>query len=471
MNKYKIKFRKNLPKYIQIASHIKNLIDKGQIEDGEKLIPIRKLSKILEVNNVTVVNAYEKLDSEGYANKKMGSGTYAMKKEGNKNILKEYTVMYKKITRGNLSSYIDFTGESTSPDFFPATPFKFVLNKVLDRDGAKAFIYQDVLGYRGLREVISEYFWDDTVDLEDILIISGAQQGIDIIARALLNVNDNIIVEKPTYGGALNVFKYRRANIFEIDIRKDGIDIELMEKVLQKQKIKCFYMMPYFQNPTGYSYSLEKKKRLLELADIYDFYIIEDDYLSYLKYDEELSYKPLKSMDINERVIYIKSFSKIFLPGIRLGYLISPNKFKDQIQMHKINTDITTSSLMQRALDLYIREGFWKKHIAYLNCEYKNRYNYLISAIENSLSEYIQCFSIDGGLSVYCKIKNGVSSIDLFKECSKNKVLITPGVIYYLNHNDGLGYFKLGFSKIENEQIDKALNIIKMVLEKESEKL
>jgi len=135
---------------------------------------------------------------------------------------------------------------------------------------------------------------------------------------------------------------------------EDGIDVTRFEKILKKNRIKCFYAMSYFQNPTGATYSLEKKLRILELAELYDFYIVEDDYLSELIYDNKL-YKSFKSLDINDRVIYIKSFSKIFLPGIRLGYMISPEKHKEYIQNSKINTDISTSSLMQRALDLHIK--------------------------------------------------------------------------------------------------------------------
>ncbi len=142
--------------------------------------------------------------------------------------------------------------------------------------------------------------------------------------------------------------------------------------------------MSYFQNPTGATYSLEKKLRILELAELYDFYIVEDDYLSELIYDNK-QYKSFKSLDINDRVIYIKSFSKIFLPGIRLGYMISPEKYKEHIQNSKINTDISTSSLMQRALDLYINKDLWKEHISYLNMAYKEKYDFMIKCIEKYL--------------------------------------------------------------------------------------
>jgi DNA-binding transcriptional MocR family regulator len=313
MDKYSIRLEKeDIPKYAAIANNIKKLIDENKIEDGECLPSIRNLARFLQVNNVTIVNAYKKLQNEGYAIQKMGSGTYAKRKDINKNFKKEYSEVLKRISVESLKEYIDFTGESPCSEFFPVKSFKDVLNEVIDRDGSEALIYQEALGYTGLRQSISDVFWNGKVDIEDILIVSGAQQGIDIVSKALINTNDSIIIEKPTYSGALSVFKWRRADIFEVPMEEDGVDIAKFEKILKKNKIKCFYTMSYFQNPTGISYSIEKKLHLLRLAEIYDFYIIEDDYLSELIYNKNIEYKSFKSIDENDRVIYIKSFSKIF---------------------------------------------------------------------------------------------------------------------------------------------------------------
>ena len=131
---------------------------------------------------------------------------------------------------------------------FPIDEFKEVINKVLDRDGAEALINQESLGYMKLRETINEAFWQGSLDIDDLLIVSGAQQGIDIASKAMLNINDNVIVEKPTYTGALSVFKWRRANVFQVPIEEDGINIEQFEKILKKHKIKFFYTMSYFQD-------------------------------------------------------------------------------------------------------------------------------------------------------------------------------------------------------------------------------
>lgn len=470
MEKYLTKLSsEGTPKYIQISKHIKRLIDLNVIEDGEKLPSIRILAKFLKVNNDTIINVYNRLQAEGYATQRIGSGTYVKKREYNKSFKKDYSDIFKKLSLEELKSYIDFTGENACSEFFPVSTFKAVLNEVLDRDGAEALANQEALGYFGLRKSINKYFWNNGIDLENILIVSGAQQGIDIISKSLVNVNDNVIVEKPTYSGALSVFKGRRANIFEVPVQDDGVDINVLRDILKKNKIKVFYLMSYFQNPTGMSYSSQKKREILELALEYDFYIIEDDYLSELIYDSNIFYESFKSLDLNDRVIYIKSFSKIFLPGIRIGYLITPEKFKEQIQNSKIDTDISTSSLMQRALQLYIEKGFWKEHINYLNIIYKEKYALMTETLEVVLGGLVNFKAPGGGLNFYIKLSENIAidSMTLFYKCKEKKLLLTPAVIFHKQYRDGEKYFRLGFSKASNTEIIAGVNIIKEIIKSE----
>lgn len=459
---FKISFEDEIPKYVQIANRIRRLIDNKDISDGEKLPTIRELADILEVNNVTIVNAYKKLKSDGYAFQKVGSGTYAKRKELTSLFNREYSKIFKNMLPEELEKIIDFTGETNTEVYFPINEFKSVINKVLDRDGANALIIKEPLGYEKLRETINKSFWNNKLDLDNILIVSGAQQGIDIASKAIVNINDNVIVEKPTYGGALSVFKWRRANIFEIEIKEDGVDLDEFEEILKKNKISCFYTMSYFQNPTGISYSREKKLKLLDLSKKYDFYIIEDDYLSELIYDNNIIHEPLKKLDKYERVIYIKSFSKIFLPGIRLGYMVTPASFNEIIQSSKINTDITTSSLMQRVLELYISEGFWKEHIAYQCREYKKKYKLIKSLIEDELLDKVTYIDPKGGLYFYIKLKNkSITSKELYYKLKRKNVFITPGVIFYRDSKNGDYFFRIGFSQVSKDKIIKGIGLIK----------
>lgn len=465
MNIYKdFKFKdEEIPKYIQIANYIKNLIDKRKIKDGDKLPTIRELSKRLEVNNVTIVSAYNKLKTEGYAYQKVGSGSFAKRKEVASNLRRDYSNTLKKLSSGDLSEIIDFTGETTKEVLFPINDLKYIINEVLERDGANALLSDNRNGYTDLIYTINRAFWNNKLNNEDIIIVSGAQQGIDIASKGILNINDNIIVEKPTYVGALSVFKWRKVNLFEVPVEEDGINLNKFEKILQKNEIKCFFTMSYFQNPTGISYSLEKKKRILDLAEIYDFYIIEDDYLSELIYEKSLEYVPFKWLDKNDRVIYIKSFSKIFLPGIRLGYLVAPTIFRETLQNSKHNTDITTSSLMQRALELYISSEKWKTNIKNLNDEYIERYKLMKFVLEKDFKDILTYKDPRGGLNFYVTLKENfiVNTTELFMRLKKRNVYITPGAIFFTSQGDGQDSFRISFYQTDKEKIENGMRILR----------
>lgn len=466
IEKFNIHFNSDIPKYIQISNKIKKIVNNNELYDNEKLPAIRELANYYNVNNSTIINAYKKLSEDGYVYQKIGSGTYVKRRNISSIFLRNYLKSFKDMNSKKLAEIIDFTGESNRQIQFPMLEFKDVLNRVLDRDGINAFIINEPFGYRDLRITINKIFWDNKLNFNNILIVSGAQQGIDVVSKTILNINDNIIVEKPTYRGALSVFKWRKANIFEVDINNDGVDLKKFEKILKKNKIKCFYMMSYFHNPTGISYSLEKKQKLLELAEKYDFYIIEDDYLSELIYCENLKHIPMKKLDKNDRVIYIKSFSKIFLPGIRLGYIIAPSILGEGLQNSKIYSDITTSSLMQRALELYLKDGFWLKHIDIQKKEYKKRYFHMKELIEKKLSDKVKFLDPKGGLSFYLEINDkSINSKDIYYKLKSKDVYITPGILYYDVLEEGNNFFRIGFSQVDNDKISKGLEIIKKELE------
>ncbi|MFA6941671.1 MAG: PLP-dependent aminotransferase family protein [Clostridiaceae bacterium] len=466
MDIFNINFNEYRPKYLQVSDKIKNLINSNILKDKEKLPSIRALALKLNVNNITVKNAYKKLMEEGYVDIAQGSGTYVNKIILNSRVVRDYKDTLKKIT-ASADEFIDFTKESLNSDYFPIESFKEIIMQVLNTYGAEALLYEETLGFMPLREIISEKFWNGSIDKDNILILSGAQQGIDLASKVLVNINSNIVLEKPTYNGALNVFRWRRANIYDIDIKEDGIDINTLEQLLKKKNIELVYLMTYFQNPTGITCSDEKKRKLLYLANKYDFYIIEDDYLSELIYSKNIKHNTLKSMDKNDRVIYIKSFSKIFLPGIRLGYLITPEKLKDSFQNFKINTDIATSSLMQRTLSLYMEKDYWIEHVRRMNTLYSKKYKLTDKILNSCLKEKIEYIDPKGGLSFYLKLKDNVKidTNQLFYLLKKKNVIISPSSIYYKNPQDGLRNFRISFSSLSDKQIEDGLYKISQVLE------
>lgn len=455
----------NTPLYIQLYNELKVLIENESIQKGEKLPSIRSLAKKLDVNNVTIVSAYKLLEQEGYVYSKKGSGTYV--KENTEDLHFGYfeNENMELMTNGILSmseDSINFASVSPTPELFPVEDFKNVLIEALDRDKGNAFVYPEINGYAPLRESISHFLYENysiDVSSSQIQIISGGQQGIDLIAKTLIQPGDYVLLENPTYSGAVAAFKSRGANIIAIPMEEDGINLEELKKNIKTYHPKFLYAMPCYQSPTTYSYSDEKKLEIINLAYENNLYIIEDDFLSDLSYGDNRL--PLKSIDKYDQVIYIKSFSKILMPGLRIGFLTAPKKLLKDIVKAKHTTDITSSGFIQRAFDLYLRKGYWKDHIQKIKLDYSEKYTLLLSQIKRLKSHGISFIEPSGGLSLWLKLPKDIDSIELYNECMKNNVIVVPGKIFFIDEkSEYTNYIRLSFGSVTKEQIAKGIDIV-----------
>jgi len=468
----KIDKNSDTPLYIQVYNSLKNKIEKNELKEGDKLPSIRSLSKKLGVNNITIVNAYKLLEQDKYVYSVKGSGTYVRKKYDMGPYIEDEDIelMISGILPISKDS-INFSSVSPTPEMFPIEEFKESLIEVLDRDKGNAFMYPEITGYEPFRESISYFLHENynmNVNEEQILVISGGQQGIDIITKTLVNQGDYIFVENPTYSAALSAFKSRRAKVIGIPMQKDGIDLEILEKYLKKFNPKLLYMMTNFHSPTTYSYSEEKKKRLIDLSNKYNFYIIEDDFLTDLSYEEKKI--PLKSLDNLDTVIYIKSFSKIFMPGIRIGFMTVPENLFPSIIKAKHTTDISSSGFFQRAFDLFLRKGLWKNHIETIKKVYAEKYNTMVDEL-NRLSKYGLSFvEPKGGLSIWIRLPEDIDSVELYKECTENGVSFVPGKIFFTEDNIYTNYIRLSFGAVSKEEIISGIKIIENSLRKRQKK-
>ena len=458
------------PLYLQVTEQIKKLIEEDKIEE-DKLPSIRQLAKNLGVNNVTIVNAYKQLEQDGYVYSIKGSGTYIKRipNPDDFSYLEEgdMELMVSGILPISPDS-INFASVSPRPDVFPIEEFKQSLTQVLDRDGAHAFLYPEITGYEPLRESISRFLLENShikVSKDQILITSGGQQALDIISKTLINQGDCILVENPTYSGAISAFESRGAKIIGIPMLEDGIDINLLKTYIRRYNPKFLYIMTNFQSPTTYSYSNSKKEELLSLAYEYGFYIIEDDFLTDLSFNEMIDL-PLKSKDRYDNVIFIKSFSKIFMPGVRIGFITLPNKlFKDIIKA-KHTTDISSSGFLQRAFDEYLRKGYWKNHIQRVREVYKETYDYFITEL-NRLREYgIEFNAPNGGLSIWIKLPEDIDGVELYKECIQYNLSIVPGKVFFTDNNLYSNYIRLSFGTVDKKEIRSGLYILENILSK-----
>jgi DNA-binding transcriptional MocR family regulator len=456
--------------YLQLYDELKKLIIEGILLSEYKLPSIRAMSDNLKVNNITIVSSYKKLENEGYVYKKSGSGTYVSSnfKNSNENLYKQPYHFNLNYTNQNMDNdeVINFANLIPELSKFPVEKFKLVLNEVLDKDKGYAFSYQSSSGLNSIKVSINNNLIiprNIECSIKNIQIISGAQQGIDIISKALLNQGDYIVTENPSYSSAVEAFKNRKSNILSIEIGDNGINFNILEEYFKKYKPKIFYTIPTFHNPTGHSYSNEERKKILTLANKYSVYIIEDDYVSDLDYENK-NYKALKSMDKNNRVIFIKSFSKIFMPGLRIGFMIVPENIRENILKAKHITDISTSAFIQRAIDLYIRKGFWEDHFEYMYKVYKKKYYKMLKCIEKYLNSKVDYYIPGGGLSIMLRLPKGYSVNELLTKLLKRGVAILPGTAFYndvvINHESII----LSFAFVHEDKIEEGIKIISKVI-------
>lgn len=455
MEKYKLELDDNNSKYIQIYNHIKKMIVGGKIKEHEKLPPIRKLANFINVNNATIVKVYELLEKEGYVYKIIGSGTFV----SSMNIKEE-------VNLENYKDMIHFDSGNPSKDMFPLDNFKAAINMALEKDGASIFEYDEGKGSEELREELCTYLRKKKINTNknNIQIISGAQQGIDIVCKGLINYSDVVFVEEPTYNGALEVFKSRGAKIITIPMLDDGIDIGILKLKLEKIKPKLIYVMPNFQNPSGISYSEYKKKKLIELSEEYDFYILEDDFISDFDFDSKDS-RPLKSYDMKNRVIYIKSFSKILMPGLRIGIVDIPRELQKKILWAKYSSDISTPGLIQKSMYYYMKYFNWEEYLKSIDKVYTKKYRKTKVLLEEKLGDKLKIYKSQGGLNFFIELPRGYSSQAFYNFMLEKGVCITPGTYFFDNIMDDR-FFRINIANETIENIEKGITIIENNLDK-----
>ncbi|MDK2793509.1 MAG: GntR family transcriptional regulator, regulator for abcA and norABC [Caldanaerobacter sp.] len=463
MNKIVIDRNKETPIYLQLYSQLKRFIENGSLPPGYKLPTIRSMAKELGVNIITVVNAYRLLEENGYVYTRVGSGTYVCEGiQRDRDLIEDIELSEHReipVKKGT----INFASSSLNPELFPVDEFAELINRVLKRDRGYAFEYQDSRGYKPLRESILKFvrLYGIETGVENIQVISGGQQGIDVVSKALINFGDTIVVERPTYSWALASFQSRGADILEVNLNKDGIDIEDLEDKLKKFKPKFIYVMPNFHNPTGILYSDEKKEKLVGLAEKYETYLLEDDFAIELSFTETDVF-PLKAFDKYDRVIYLKSFSKVHMPGLRLGFIIAPEKLVSSFLKAKYVTDLTTSGLMQRAFDLYLRENIWKKHIEEVKGVMRERFEKMKEGL-TQLESYFEFDIPKGGFYYWVKLKDNWKAVDFYQKCLERGLLVVPGDMFFgIKKEDN--FLRLSFASCDVQEIEKGIEILRQVL-------
>ena len=453
---------KKIPIYLKIYEDLKNKIEKNEYPENSKLPSIRQLALKYKLNNITIMKAFTLLEKEGYIIKKRGIGIFVKSKESlfyntpSNNLIETFKVG--QLKQNNL---INFASGTPSEDVYPFPIFKKLYNDVLEKDGPKIMLYHPTQGLDELREVIKKTVEDKgiLISKDDIQITSGSQQGLDLILKTLSSKRKNkIVVGNPTYHGALNTFK-TNCKIYPVEMEEDGFNLTQLEEILSKEKISFIYTTMDFSCPTGVSWSEEKKQKLILLAKKYNTLIVEDDFASELSF-YNTPRTSIKSLDSdNKTVIYIKSFSKIIMPGLRLAYMIVPTELISKIVTVKFTTDISTSALDQKVLAHFLKGNFLKLHIENLIKIYKERYLVLTKKLKE-IPFIDVVYNIDGGFYVWIKLNDTIDSSQFYLKCKENNVLLLSGNVFFLD-NQKNQYFRVSFATTDIPEIIDGINRLK----------
>ena len=360
---------------------------------------------------------------------------------------------------------ISFAGGLPDPNLFPAEAMKASTDKILTENPNAALQYGLTLGRVSLREKIVGLMEREGVKttVDNIAITTGSQQAITVAAMLLLEEDSVIITENPSYLGAFAAFKPFATNYVGVNGDEEGMLMDELEETLKNTpKAKMIYVIPNFQNPTGRTWSLERRKKLLELATKYDLPILEDNAYGEVRFEGE-RVPSIKSMDIEGRVIYLGSFSKILSPGLRVGWACADKEVILKYELVKNGLDLQSAELAQMQVDGFLDENDLDDHIAKINKVYKERRDLMIKTIDEEFPKEAKYFYPEGGMFVWVNLPSHVNTRELLVKAIEKRVGFVPGGSFYPK-GDCESSMRLNFSTMENDKIVEGIKILGSIL-------
>lgn len=358
---------------------------------------------------------------------------------------------------------ISLAGGNPDPESFPVKEMEKISAELFEKYPSTALQYGVTEGYTPLREQVSlrlKEKFNIEPEKNEVIITTGGQQGIDLTCRVLCNEGDAVICENPSFIGALNAFRSFNTRLIGIDVDDFGMDVDKLESVLKTEKnVKMIYTIPTFQNPTGVCMSLERRKKLLSLAEKYDVIILEDNPYGELRFMGE-DIPTLKSLDKNGRVVYCSSFSKIFSPGIRIGFLCGPEEIIGKSVVAKQINDVHTNLFFQMLISKYIEKYDLDAHIAEIRKLYRTKSDVMKDAIKRYFPDNIKCTSPEGGLFLWCSLGEKKNAAEFTKKLMEKNVAVIPGSTFSVDENAVSDGIRLNYSMPSVENIEKAIKIM-----------
>lgn len=469
------------PLYLQIGAGLRREIAAGTLPTGSRLPSSRELARDLGVSRITVDNAYAELIAEGILEARASVGTFVLptwapaRGEGAigdtplpswqaRLTTKAPSVrdrMLRQVLRGPLTDdTISFAWGAGDPRLSPSGEFRRLLGEVLDADGATALGPEHSDGYPPLRAALADYLRQLGLDVgaDDVVVTSGTQQAIGLVCDALLRPGDTVVVEAPTWPGVLDALETRGLRVVGVPLDSEGLRVDVLEAVLEREQPRLVYTVPTFHNPTGSVMSAVRRRELVALAHRHGLPILEDDHVREVRFGSPIP-PPLAAFDTHGVVIHAGSFTKSLLPALRLGYVVARGPLHERLVTLKRAADLFSSSLLQRALCRYLISGAIRRHWKYVSRVYRRRHAAMLRALEQYFPPGSTWTGVAGGLVMWVGVPPGVSVAALYDDARRAGVTFVAGAAFYHEPADQ-PFLRLNFAAVDESQIERGIPIL-----------
>jgi DNA-binding transcriptional MocR family regulator len=444
--------KSSTPVYQQISQYFRDMISQGRISEGYRLPPERKLARTLGVNRTTILNAYRDLKEAGLVAGHVGRGTAVLPLTAETEpsphdiqplrwpqLLRQQTdAPWEGIIRDlhaltERKDMIILSIGLPALELIPTALMRDAEQAIIAELGPEAFSSGPCEGLIGFRTALAALMErrGAACDPEEILVTTGSQQAIDLIARVLLEPGDTVVVEEPSYFGALNVFRRAQARLLGVPVDRNGMRTDFLESLLQRHRPKFIYTLPTYQNPSGALLSLERRRQLLELAYRFRVPVVEDDIYRDFSYGEEPP-PTLKGLDDAGFVIYVSSFSKVLSPGLRIGWVVAPRPLLHHLVLAKQFTDLHSPTLSQLLIERLLTSGEFLGHVRSLREIYVRRRDAMAEALRTEAPEGVSWAKPAGGFYFWCRLPD-VPQAALLARAGEEQVSYLPGVSCFVN--------------------------------------
>jgi len=361
---------------------------------------------------------------------------------------------------------ISFAGGMPAAELFLIREFERACQYVLTHDGVRALQYGTTEGYPPLKQYLVEKMkeYDVPAEQENILLVNGSQQALDLIGKIFINPGDVVLTEGPTYLGAIQAFRAYQARLVTIPLDEEGIQTGKLEEALERHPVKFIYVLPNFHNPAGVTMTLERRLKLVELAARYGVFIVEDDPYGELRFEGQ-DITPLVVLH-KENVLYLSTFSKTLSPGIRLGWIVAPSKIIAKLVQAKQGSDLHTSTFVQMVTNDICQRGILRSHVKTIREVYRERRDAMLAAMERHFPPGVTWTRPQGGLFLWVQVPEHIDTTEFLNLALQEKVAFVPGRAFYPD-DDGQNAMRLTFATADPERIEEGIKRLERALTRE----